>query len=53
MSEKRKHKDEDEDEPDTPDRKRVIKHVHGKKFFGPYLSERQWCTVREETLGNW
>ncbi|VDH92005.1 Hypothetical predicted protein [Mytilus galloprovincialis] len=35
-----------------PVRKKVFDHIYGNKFWGPYLSERQWCTVREETLGN-
>ncbi|CAC5393385.1 Uncharacterized protein YMR196W [Mytilus coruscus] len=35
-----------------PVREKVLDHIYGNKFWGPYLSERQWCTVREETLGN-
>ena len=51
MTEKRKRIADDDYEVSV--QKRVLKHIYGKKFWGPYLSERQWCTVREETLGNW
>ncbi|XP_076108969.1 uncharacterized protein LOC143076959 [Mytilus galloprovincialis] len=62
MSTKRKHEVPDQQEPkrrhtevpgqQDPVRKKVCDHIYGNKFWGPYLSERQWCTVREETLGN-
>ncbi|VDI53139.1 Hypothetical predicted protein, partial [Mytilus galloprovincialis] len=62
MSTKRKHEVPDQQEPkrrhtevpgqQDPVRKKVFDHIYGNKFWGPYLSERQWCTVREETLGN-
>ncbi|CAG2186217.1 Uncharacterized protein YMR196W [Mytilus edulis] len=62
MSTKRKNEVPDQQEPkrrhtevpgqQDPVRKKVFDHIYGNKFWGPYLSERQWCTVREETLGN-
>lgn len=53
---KRKHFEEVEKEQTT----KTVVHEdessgksYPQKFFGPYISERQWCTVREEYLGNW